>query len=142
MMQGWVITVLRGFQGFIYGDPNLFFNDNSQITETVGDVFLAFALTIGDAMIVSRLFIRTASARLTHLEIYRLWVVWSFNKVVIIVPILSLLGFISRCNSAGYLHATNERCPVSFAITIQATIHLESIALDTGLTPITVFTLV
>ncbi|KAJ7144472.1 hypothetical protein C8R44DRAFT_865390 [Mycena epipterygia] len=108
----WVVTVIRAFEGFIYFhngmDAAVFFNDNAQITETLADSFLALSLVIGDSMII-----------------YRLWVVWSFNKKVIILPIMSLMGLL-----------------ISLIITVQATVHLESIALDTGLTPITVFTMV
>ncbi|KAJ7082011.1 hypothetical protein B0H15DRAFT_803387 [Mycena belliarum] len=65
--------------GFVYFRDGhgaaIYFNDNANLTETVGDVFLGFALVIGDSMII-----------------YRLWVVWSYSKIVIILPSLSLLG--------------------------------------------------
>jgi hypothetical protein len=51
------MNVIAGFQGFIYFREGLgadfYFNDNSRVVETVENVFLAFALVIGDAMIAS-----------------------------------------------------------------------------------------
>ncbi|KAJ7144484.1 hypothetical protein C8R44DRAFT_760001 [Mycena epipterygia] len=108
----WIVTVVRAFRGFIFFHDgmgaSIYFNNNADITETMGDGFLAASLVIGDSMII-----------------YRLWVVWSFNMKIIVLPIMTLLGLF-----------------ISLVITVHATIHLESIALDTGLTPITVFTLV
>ncbi|KAJ7486988.1 hypothetical protein FB451DRAFT_775682 [Mycena latifolia] len=108
----WVVSVLRAFQGFIYFHDGMgaaiYWSDNSQVTETIGGVFLALSLCIGDAMII-----------------YRLWVVWSHNKTVIILPMLSLLGLF-----------------ISFLIEVAGTKDLPSIALDISLTPISVFTLV
>ncbi|KAJ7747169.1 hypothetical protein DFH07DRAFT_1037321 [Mycena maculata] len=112
----WVATLLRIFTGFIYlqqvPDASSYWENDSGAAETVSTVFLSLSVAIGDAMII-----------------YRLWVVWSYNKLVIIIPILSLLGFIASC-----------------IITIQATVHitngLAGIVADVGLTPVTVFTLV
>ncbi|KAJ7088007.1 hypothetical protein B0H15DRAFT_842085 [Mycena belliarum] len=108
----WVITVVRAFQGFVYFQDGLgaaiYFNDNANVTETVGDIFLGLSLVIGDAMII-----------------YRLWVVWSYNKLVVLLPSLSLSGLF-----------------ISLVITIRATVHLQDLAMDTGLTPVTSFTIV
>ncbi|KAJ7750702.1 hypothetical protein DFH07DRAFT_1062067 [Mycena maculata] len=112
----WVATLVRITTGFIYFENGLgaskYFNDDSQANETIASAFLSLSVFIGDAMII-----------------YRLWVVWAYNKTVTIIPILSLLGFFTSC-----------------IITLQATVHitdaLKSIALDVGLTPISVFTLV
>ncbi|KAJ7487067.1 hypothetical protein FB451DRAFT_1535485 [Mycena latifolia] len=108
----WVVTVLRAFQGFIYFHDGmgaaLYWSDNSQVTETIGGVFLALSVCIGDAMII-----------------YRLWVVWSYNKTVIILPTLSLLGLF-----------------ISFVIEVVGTKNLPNLALDISVTPISVFTLV
>ncbi|KAJ7866774.1 hypothetical protein B0H14DRAFT_2504255 [Mycena olivaceomarginata] len=77
----WVVTAIRCFEGFIYFkdglDANTYFTDTSRRAETIGYVFFALALVIGDSMII-----------------HRLWVVWSFNKIVIILPVLGLCGFI------------------------------------------------
>ncbi|KAJ7747165.1 hypothetical protein DFH07DRAFT_1062778 [Mycena maculata] len=112
----WVANLLRIFSGFIYFQKGLgasiYFDNDSVVAETVSDVFLSLSVAIADAMII-----------------YRLWVIWSYNKVVIIIPVLSLMGFIASC-----------------IITIQATARIATnaevqIALDVGLTPVTVFTL-
>ncbi|KAJ6479350.1 hypothetical protein DFH09DRAFT_1379105 [Mycena vulgaris] len=66
-------------------DAAIYFRNNADVTETVGNAFLVSSVVVEDSMIV------------------RL---------------------------------------VSLVITVQGTVHLESIALDAGLTPITVFTLV
>ncbi|KAJ7477907.1 hypothetical protein B0H11DRAFT_2028686 [Mycena galericulata] len=108
----WIVTIIAIFQGFIYFQDGLaadiYFNDNSRMTETLTDIFLGVSVALGDGMII-----------------YRLWVVWSYNKRVIIVPVLSLLGLI-----------------VTTSITVKTTTHVQSIASDTGLTALTVFTLV
>ncbi|KAJ6612840.1 hypothetical protein B0H10DRAFT_2050643 [Mycena sp. CBHHK59/15] len=49
----WIITVYRGFLGFIYFQPTRFFDDNSQLTETLSDVFMALSILIGDCLIVN-----------------------------------------------------------------------------------------
>ncbi|KAJ6537444.1 hypothetical protein DFH09DRAFT_1324298 [Mycena vulgaris] len=112
VMGDWITTLVRFLRGFIYFhdgmDAVVYFRNKADVTETVGNAFLVSSVVVGDSMII-----------------YRLWVVWSFNRKIIILPILSLLGLF-----------------ISLVITVQGTVHLESIALDAGLTPITVFTLV
>ncbi|KAF7297484.1 hypothetical protein MIND_00982200 [Mycena indigotica] len=107
----WVMTVYRNFRGWIFFEggaaPNVFFNTNADISETVQDVFLALSLTIGDSMII-----------------YRLWVVWR-NPYIIALPVLCVLGLF-----------------ISLIITIVETTRLSLIALDTWITPTTVFILV
>ncbi|KAJ7144528.1 hypothetical protein C8R44DRAFT_760045 [Mycena epipterygia] len=108
----WIVTVFGTFEAFVYfrdGTDALEYNsDNSKVSSTVGSVFLALSFAIGDFMII-----------------YRLWVVWSFNKKVIIFPALSLTGFM-----------------ISYIIAVQATSHHSSISADTALTPMFVFILV
>ncbi|KAJ7348610.1 hypothetical protein DFH08DRAFT_936498 [Mycena albidolilacea] len=106
----WVVTVIRCFEGFIYFkdglDANTYFTDTSRRAETIGYVFFALALVIGDSMII-----------------HRLWIVWSFNKTVIILPVLGLCGFI-----------------VSGVVAVQTVLHIDH-ARQVGLTLCTVFTI-
>ncbi|KAJ7436628.1 hypothetical protein FB451DRAFT_1570990 [Mycena latifolia] len=110
----WIIVVVRCFHGFIYFNhgksADVYFNDSSGALSTADNTFLGLSIVIGDAMII-----------------YRLWVVWSFNKIVLILPILSLLGLIT-----------------SLAIAVETTkrVAVQSISLEAGLIPGTVFTLV
>ncbi|KAJ7713982.1 hypothetical protein B0H16DRAFT_1702213 [Mycena metata] len=108
----WISVVIRNFQGFIYVNDglsvNTFFSDDSQTLSTVDDVFIALSVVIGDAMII-----------------YRLWVVWSFNKIVIIAPVLSLIGLVI--------------CGIFAA---RATQNVQDIPNDTELVLVMVFTLV
>ncbi|KAJ7325471.1 hypothetical protein DFH08DRAFT_941244 [Mycena albidolilacea] len=75
----WVLTVDRSFLAFIYfADgtfPLGFYGDLSQITEVVKTGFLMATLSIGDALII-----------------HRLWIVWGRNKYVIIFPLCTLTG--------------------------------------------------
>ncbi|KAJ7022672.1 hypothetical protein C8F04DRAFT_1137404 [Mycena alexandri] len=107
-----VLTVVRAFLGFIVVENGTaaaaFFNDNSQITTTVQNVCAALAILISDSVII-----------------YRLWIVWSRNKYVIILPILTLFGLM-----------------VALVLSVQTTTHVNSIAEDKGLTPGLIFTLV
>ncbi|KAJ7199430.1 hypothetical protein GGX14DRAFT_699840 [Mycena pura] len=73
---------------------------------------------------VQNVFLSLSVAFGDSMIIYRLWVVWS-NLWIIIPPIMSLLGLL-----------------ISLVITIIETPRLSTIAEDTGITPITVFTLV
>ncbi|KAJ6549244.1 hypothetical protein DFH09DRAFT_1320232 [Mycena vulgaris] len=82
-------------------DAAIYFRNNADATETVGNAFLVSSVVVEDSMII-----------------YRLWVVWSFNRKIIILPILSLWGLF-----------------ISLVIPVQGTVHLESIALDAGLIP-------
>ncbi|KAJ7144529.1 hypothetical protein C8R44DRAFT_865439 [Mycena epipterygia] len=108
----WIVTVFRTFEAFVYfkdgTDALEYGSDNSKVSSTVGSVFLALSFAIGDFMII-----------------YRLWVVWSFNKKVIIFPVLSLTGFM-----------------ISYIIAVYATSHHLSISGDTALTPMVVCILV
>ncbi|KAJ7918570.1 hypothetical protein B0H13DRAFT_2435896 [Mycena leptocephala] len=114
----WITTTVSTFQGFIYfqggQSANVYFSDNGRATETLGDIFLGLSVLIGDSMII-----------------YRLLVVWCYRKVVIIIPVLSMVGLLSMV----YFHWP-------MILLIGTTMHVKSIALDTGLIPSTVFTLV
>ncbi|KAF8161948.1 hypothetical protein K438DRAFT_1686197 [Mycena galopus ATCC 62051] len=75
----WILTVDRAFLAFIYFENGTFpiglYGDLSQITEVVKTGFLMATLTIGDALII-----------------HRLWIVWGRNKYVIIFPLCTLMG--------------------------------------------------
>ncbi|KAJ6496182.1 hypothetical protein C8R45DRAFT_1072452 [Mycena sanguinolenta] len=106
-----VLTVVRPFLGFVaFLDgraPAEFFNDNSQITTTIQNGFAALAILTSDGILI-----------------YRLWIVWSRNKFVIILPILTLIGL-----------------AIALALSVQTTTRVDSVAEDKGLTPGLVFTL-
>jgi len=74
--------------------------------------------------IVQNVFLGLCVAFGDSMIVYRLWVVWS-NIWIVIPPIMTLLGLL-----------------ISLIITIVETPRLSTIAEDTGVTPITVFTLV
>ncbi|KAJ7264232.1 hypothetical protein C8J57DRAFT_1718686 [Mycena rebaudengoi] len=107
----WVLTVVRGFQGFIYFQDGLgahiFFNDNSQLTETLQNAFVGLSIVLGDLMII-----------------YRLWVVWSFNKLVVVLPLLCIIGL-----------------TVAMIFVVVVTVHLSTIAEDIVITPLTSLTI-
>ncbi|KAF7374184.1 hypothetical protein MSAN_00300200 [Mycena sanguinolenta] len=107
----WVVTVIRCFEGFIYfkdgQDASTYFTDTARPVATIGYVFFGVALVIGDSMII-----------------YRLWVVWSLNKTVIILPVLGLCGFIA-----------------SGVIAVEDKLHINRVR-PVGLTLCTVFTIV
>ncbi|TFK38856.1 hypothetical protein BDQ12DRAFT_682617 [Crucibulum laeve] len=75
----WICTFLRLFQAFVTFNrgttPLEFYADLTQTSEVVKTGFLMASLVIGDAMII-----------------YRLWIVWSYNRLVIIFPICTLMG--------------------------------------------------
>jgi hypothetical protein len=101
-MQHWITTTVSTFQGFIYfqggQSANVYFSDNGRATETLGDIFLGLSVLIGDSMIVSSCSLTRRIWQNTHplhLQIYRLLVVWCYRKVVIIIPVLSMVGLLS-----------------------------------------------
>ncbi|KAJ7772234.1 hypothetical protein B0H16DRAFT_1512743 [Mycena metata] len=75
----WAVTVWHNVAGFIVFKSGTaapeFFNDSSQITSLVQNIFVAISIVLGDTMII-----------------YRLWIVWFRNKYVVILPTLSLIG--------------------------------------------------
>ncbi|KAJ7270331.1 hypothetical protein C8J57DRAFT_306556 [Mycena rebaudengoi] len=70
----WITTVLRSFLAF-GSNPETFFSDNSQLTAIVQNTFLMMCTLVGDSLII-----------------YRLWIVWSRTKRVVVIPILSLVS--------------------------------------------------
>ncbi|KZS99902.1 uncharacterized protein LAESUDRAFT_667385 [Laetiporus sulphureus 93-53] len=77
----WVLVLARLFEAFVYykdGDAPLeFYADLSKATEVVRTGALIFTVIASDAMII-----------------YRLWIVWEFNKQVVIFPLCTLVGLI------------------------------------------------
>ncbi|EGN93348.1 hypothetical protein SERLA73DRAFT_189558 [Serpula lacrymans var. lacrymans S7.3] len=75
----WALTFVRFFQAFIYfrsgSSPSTFFNSETELTEIIQIGFFMASLVLSDAMFV-----------------YRLWVIWSYNKSVVIFPLCSLIG--------------------------------------------------
>ncbi|KAJ6464063.1 hypothetical protein C8R45DRAFT_911371 [Mycena sanguinolenta] len=75
----WIITVDRAFLAFFHFEngtfPLGFYGDLSQITEVVKTGFLMASLTIGDLLII-----------------HRLWTVWGHNNYIVIFPICTLMG--------------------------------------------------
>ncbi|KAJ7266404.1 hypothetical protein B0H12DRAFT_1099535 [Mycena haematopus] len=76
----WILTVNQAFSAFIHfpaeGKPALaFYAELSQINHVVKTGFLVATITIGDALII-----------------HRLWVVWGYNKYVVIFPAATLTG--------------------------------------------------
>ncbi|KAJ6471585.1 hypothetical protein C8R47DRAFT_1222118 [Mycena vitilis] len=129
----------RAFLGLIVvangTDPATFYNDNSQITTTIQNIFAALAIITGDFIII-----------------YRLFVVWSHNKYVIILPSLTLIGLVIFDPESEYPYTKvigakgadfADRVPlVTLGLTVQTTSHLDNIKDDKGLTPGLVFTLI
>ncbi|KAJ7280630.1 hypothetical protein C8J57DRAFT_1500848 [Mycena rebaudengoi] len=105
--QDWVITLCRTFEGFIYFQDglgaNTYFSSDAQVLGTVGDVFVALSFLLADSMII-----------------YRLWVVWSYNKLVVIVPIMGLMGLMGSL--IGITVVIKENIPVSQNLAIIPTI--------------------
>ncbi|KAF8884309.1 hypothetical protein BD779DRAFT_1536920 [Infundibulicybe gibba] len=91
----WIFTIVRVFQAFVYNEPGVtaleFFNDPTPKTYTIWMISVFLTTLIGDSMMI-----------------YRLWVVWSYDKIVIIVPVccytagtVSILGSIYHLTHFG-----------------------------------------
>ncbi|KAJ7486901.1 hypothetical protein FB451DRAFT_1127158 [Mycena latifolia] len=78
----WVTTIYRFFFAFVYfaadgGNPMVFYSDWAQPTEVLQTGLLMAALATMDALIV-----------------HRLWIIWEYNKTVMILPLSTLLGLL------------------------------------------------
>ncbi|KZT05791.1 uncharacterized protein LAESUDRAFT_655097 [Laetiporus sulphureus 93-53] len=75
----WTAAVARPFEAFVYykggNAPLDFYADLSQPTEVVQSAATIFTIVVYDAMII-----------------YRLWIVWAFNKRVVMFPLCTLVG--------------------------------------------------
>ncbi|KZT04920.1 uncharacterized protein LAESUDRAFT_702874 [Laetiporus sulphureus 93-53] len=89
----WVLIAYQLFQAFVLYDggraPTEFYADFSQTTAIVQNCVLVFTIIVGDAILV-----------------YRLWVIWVGNMLVMMVPALSLLGLIVSGIAGTYLMST------------------------------------
>ncbi|KAJ7212646.1 hypothetical protein GGX14DRAFT_564397 [Mycena pura] len=74
-----IMLMMRIFIGFIFWPegPGAYFVDQSQRTLTALNIFSLFSILFNDSMMV-----------------YRLWVVWSRKKLVMIFPVLTFIGLI------------------------------------------------
>ncbi|KAJ7768897.1 hypothetical protein B0H16DRAFT_273007 [Mycena metata] len=76
----WIATVYRAFIGFVCTpttlEAELYFSDLATPAAVIQDAFLDVSYVIGDSMII-----------------YRLWVVWTHNRLVLVVPVLTLTAF-------------------------------------------------
>ncbi|KAJ7473823.1 hypothetical protein B0H11DRAFT_1337151 [Mycena galericulata] len=76
----WITTMYRAFIAFVSVEDStaaeIFLLDPRQPTDVIQDTFLSLSLLIGDFLII-----------------YRLWIVWSFNTFVLVVPVLSATAF-------------------------------------------------
>ncbi|KAJ7029702.1 hypothetical protein C8F04DRAFT_744153 [Mycena alexandri] len=78
----WMTTIYRFFFAFVTfpvegQDPMVFYADWAQPTEVLQTAFLMAALTIPDTLMV-----------------HRLWIIWGYNKKVVIFPLCTLVGLI------------------------------------------------
>ncbi|KAJ6537731.1 hypothetical protein B0H19DRAFT_1270145 [Mycena capillaripes] len=76
----WTTIVYRSFIAYVAlqkGDGDeaeAFFNDHTQISEVIQSCFISLAVFIGDSLII-----------------HRLWVVWNYSKLVLVVPAVSII---------------------------------------------------
>ncbi|KAJ7760043.1 hypothetical protein B0H16DRAFT_1688927 [Mycena metata] len=93
----WIATVYRAFIGFVCTpttfEAELYFGDLAPPAAVIQDAFLGLSYVIGDSMIVSVHKLGTNAGLKIPSKIYRLWVVWTHNKLVLVVPILTLTAF-------------------------------------------------
>ncbi|ESK88800.1 hypothetical protein Moror_17134 [Moniliophthora roreri MCA 2997] len=76
----WICTVLRLFGAVVFSEkgPSAYYEDLSENLYAIKTGFIEASLIIGDSMLI-----------------YRLWMVWSRNYYVIVIPILTLTGLIA-----------------------------------------------
>lgn len=107
-LKHWILTCTRLFQAFVLfkeGTAALaFYADLTQRTEVVKTGFLMASLVLGDSVIVRHFFqlIQPINTFLA-LKIYRLWIVWGYNKKIIIFPICTLAGLVGE-----YFSSSNQ----------------------------------
>ncbi|KAJ7768880.1 hypothetical protein B0H16DRAFT_1780969 [Mycena metata] len=95
----WIATVYRAFIGFVCTpttlEAELYFGDLATPAAVIQDAFLVLSYVIGDSMIVSvaEFDNDTRAGLKIPSKIYRLWVVWIHNKLVLVVPIITLTAF-------------------------------------------------
>ena len=90
---------MRLFDAFVNfqggAEPIIAFADLSRLTEVVKTAFLVATVLISYAMIVSLPFQSACPQSPTiSSQIYRLYIVWSYNKFIIIFPLMTWCGLI------------------------------------------------
>ncbi|KAF9027348.1 hypothetical protein BDZ89DRAFT_987386 [Hymenopellis radicata] len=103
----WISSVLRLFQAFrLYDDGNSpleFYADRSQPSNIVKMTFILVALLVCDVMLI-----------------YRLWVVWNFNRLVMSVPSLTIVGMTASAIGIIYNISRSVHGPVTDIFTSAA----------------------
>ncbi|PCH37138.1 hypothetical protein WOLCODRAFT_53482, partial [Wolfiporia cocos MD-104 SS10] len=83
----WISNISRLFQAFVYyedgSQPLEYYADLSQVFDVVQTGSMVFTLVLTDATIV-----------------YRLWVVWDYDKRIIVAPICTLTGLAGKYSIA------------------------------------------
>ncbi|KAI0923827.1 hypothetical protein AcW1_006681 [Taiwanofungus camphoratus] len=91
----WIVTVVRLFDAFVNFDggarPAAFYGEQSQPTQVVKTVSISITFLIADVMLI-----------------YRLWIVWGYNYLVIIFPACTVLGLVAAAVGTAHSFAT---CP-------------------------------
>ncbi|KAJ7627795.1 hypothetical protein DFH06DRAFT_1480806 [Mycena polygramma] len=74
----WITIVYRCFIAYVAlqhgNEAETFFSDHTQLTEVIQNCFMLLSIVIGDSLII-----------------HRLWVVWAHKKLVLVVPVGSLI---------------------------------------------------
>ncbi|KAJ7043999.1 hypothetical protein C8F04DRAFT_1071268 [Mycena alexandri] len=73
----WILTVVRFFNAFLGVDAVRFYLDHSYGTDIARNLLTLISILIGDAAII-----------------HRLWLIWNLSLPVIIVPVLTWVGFL------------------------------------------------
>ncbi|KAJ7465967.1 hypothetical protein FB451DRAFT_1041075 [Mycena latifolia] len=120
----WITIVYRAFLAFVHfrggSAAETFYSDNAQPSYRILNVFLTLSIFTGDTMII-----------------YRLWVVWSYRRLVTLVPICTLTLF-TGC----VLLLIMESTTVVSAISAHIIEHSPTVFSDVWLTVASVFTLI
>ncbi|KZT73701.1 hypothetical protein DAEQUDRAFT_703475 [Daedalea quercina L-15889] len=78
----WILTVFRIFDAFVNymggTEPIIALGDLSRLSEVIKTAFLVATVLISDAMII-----------------YRLYIVWSYNRFIVIFPLMTWCGLIA-----------------------------------------------
>ncbi|TFY63341.1 hypothetical protein EVJ58_g3307 [Rhodofomes roseus] len=84
----WILTVYRAFDAFVNfmdgSEPIIAYADLSRKSEVAKTAFLVITVLISDAMII-----------------YRVYIVWSYNRAIIIFPILTWFALVAEHTACG-----------------------------------------
>ncbi|KAJ6455559.1 hypothetical protein C8R47DRAFT_996681 [Mycena vitilis] len=67
-------------------EAEAFFSDHTQLTEVIQNCFMLLSIVIGDSLII-----------------HRLWVVWAHKKLVLVVPVVSLIALTGECEVGSFV---------------------------------------